>query len=204
MRLRFCGIFLEKSVPQDPSAVTQPSRAAVVLEICIGIVFTAAAGYIALDMPRLVQQGGIPEAQSILQLSPVFFPELSFALTCLVSAIFLVQSVRRLRGARRVEGGGGRSFRNVTVMCVLVIAYALFLAVLGFGIATLLALGATSYMLGTRSWWKLAAFSITTPVVIRFIFERVLYISLPLSSIGFLTNMEQSLMKFLVKLLLGG
>jgi hypothetical protein len=189
---------------QDPSANTQRPRSAVILEICIGVVFTAAAGYIALDMPRLVQQGGAQEAQSMLQLSPVFFPELSFSLTFLVSLIFLVQSVRRLPGAVRIEGSSGKNYWNVAVMCALVIIYASLLPLLGFGIATLLALGVTSYMLGARSWWRLAAFSVLTPVVIRFIFERVLYISLPLSSIGFLTNMEQSLMKFLVRLLLRG
>ena len=203
---RSCGISSEENVPaENSSPITQPSRAAVILEICVGVVFTAAAGYIALAMPGLVRQEGMQEAQTFLHLSPVFFPQLSFALTCLISALFLVQAARRLPPAGRVAGGTAKEkYWNVAIMCVLIIVYGLLLPLLGFGFATLLALGVTSYALGTRSWWQLAAYSIVTPVIIRFIFERVLYISLPLSPIEFLTNFEQGLMKFLVVLFMRG
>jgi len=190
---------------QNSSAIEQPSRAAVILEIGIGVVFTAAAGYIALTMSSLVHQGGMVEAQDFLHLSPVFFPQLSFALTCLVSAIFLVQTALRFPAAGHVKAGGAKAnYWNVTLMCVLVIMYGLLLPLLGFGFATLIALMATSYVLGTRSLWKLAAFGIVTPVIIRLIFERVLYISLPSSSIGFLIHLEQGLMQFLAGLFMMG
>jgi hypothetical protein len=48
-----------------------------------------------------------------------------------------------------------------------------------------------------RAWLPLLAFSFVTPVLTRFIFERLLAISLPLSRYDPLAESEQALMGFL-------
>ena len=97
-----------------------------------------------------------------------------------------------------------RDYANVLVMSALILGYAVLLPVLGYGLATMLAVAATTYFLGMRSPLPLLAFSVLTPVVTRFIFERLLAISLPLCRYEPIGEIEQTIMRFLANTLMPG
>jgi len=149
-------------------------------------------------MPTFVDEGGIQQAQDFLRLSPVFFPRLSFGLTSLISIILVFRIMTTLPGREtRTLTLDGKKYLNVLIMSVLIVIYALMLPFFGYGIATLLAVAVTTYFLGMRAWLPLLAFSFVTPVLTRFIFERLLAIALPLSRYDPLAEFEQKLMGFL-------
>jgi len=180
-------------------------HAAALLELGIAIVLAVGAGYLAISMPSFVHEGGIQEAQDFIQLTPVFFPRVSFALTSVISVILLFRLLRAAPGLHVL----GFSFRaseyaGVLAMSALVVGYAAVLPFLGYGLATMLAVAATTCFLGMRSWLPLLAFSIVTPVVTRFIFERVLAISLPLCRYEPIAEIEQAVMRFLAGILIPG
>ena len=174
------------------------------LELGLALLIAVAAGYLALKMPDFVREGGIQEAQDYVHLSSVFFPRLSFALTSIFAAILVIRSWKALPppSAWRVSLAGYRYVR-ITVMGGVIVVYGMLIPGLGYGIATALAVGATAFYLGLRNWLALLAFSLATPVVTRFVFERLLSISLPLPANETLALLEQSLMRLLFNLLVG-
>jgi hypothetical protein len=189
----------------EESPIWQGRQAAALLELGIAVLIAIGAGYLAVAMPTLVDKGGIEEAHEFVQLSPVFFPRLSFGLTSLMSCVLAFRMLRGFPGghAFRFPFPATR-YRDVLIISVLVIVYGLLLPFLGYGFATLLAVAATTYFLGMRSWLPLLAFSFVTPVATRFIFERLLAISLPLSRYEPLAEVEQELMRFLAGIFIWG
>lgn len=168
------------------------------MELGLAIIIAGISIFIVIMMPALVHEGGIQEAQDFLRLTPVFFPRLSFGLTGLISIILIIRLVKALPAQTRLIPAIDRTkVFGVLVMSVLIVLYGSLLPVLGYGFATLLAAGITSYFLGLRSWPQLLAFSLLTPIVTRLIFERLLAISLPLSPYEPLALFEQNLMRFL-------
>lgn len=185
----------------EPSIGRTPAPEAV-LELALALVITIAAGYLALDMPSLVQQGGIEEAHDFIHLSSVFFPRLSFALTSIIGLCLIFRNVRDMQAAGLPRIAiDYRKYLRVLAVVALLLAYGSLLSPLGYGIATLLAAAAMAYFLGLRSWIALVAFSVTTPLVTRFVFERLLAISLPLSRYEPLAELEQDLMRVVTGLL---
>lgn len=182
----------------EESPIGQEGPAAARLELGIAILIALGAGYLAVAMPTFVDEGGIQQAQDFLRLSPVFFPRLSFGLTSLISIILVIRILKTLPGREtRTLTLDGKKYLNVLIMSVLIVIYALMLPFFGYGFATLLAVAVTTYFLGMRAWLPLLAFSLVTPVLTRFIFERLLAISLPLSRYDPLAEFEQELMGFL-------
>lgn len=189
----------------EGSSIGQGRDATAILELALALIIAIAAGYLGLAMPSMVQEGGMQEARDFVHLSSVFFPRLSFGLTSLISFILVFRILAGLRvtGFPRLAFDATKYLR-VLIVSVLVIIYGLLLPSLGYGIATLLAIAAMTYFLGTRSWLALLAFSVATPVITRFIFERLLAISLPLSRYEPLAALEQDLMRLLSGLLITG
>lgn len=178
------------SGPADPEPIA--------LELGLAILIAVISLFIVIRMPALVQQGGIQEAQDFLRLTPVFFPRLSFGLTGLISVVLIVRLIRTLPTRQRLMPVIDRQkVTGVLIMSILIVVYGLMLPFVGYGFATLLAAAVTAYYLGLRSWPRLLAFSLVTPVVTRLIFERLLAISLPLSPYEPLAQFEQNVMRFL-------
>ena len=61
-------------------------------------------------------------------------------------------------------------------------------------------MGGMTVFLGTRVWWQIIAFGVLVPVAIRFIFERLLSISLPNAVFEKLEAIEEALMQLLLQL----
>ena len=189
----------------EQSPLWHGRHAAALLELGIAVLVTVGAGYLAIAMPRFVHEGGIQETQDFIRLTPVFFPRLSFGLTSIVSFLLVVRLFRAAPGfdALRVSFRAS-DYSDVLVMSGLIVGYTMLLPFLGYGLATMIAVAATTYLLGVRAPLPVIAFSVLTPVVTRFIFERLLAISLPLCRFEALAELEQALMRILAEIFIPG
>lgn len=191
------------SDPIDENGNAVASRPIIRLNVAFAAIITVLAFTLFVTIPYLIPLGGIPGAQTDFQtLSPIFFPRLTFALTAVFGFTFLISNIRRLPSAvpGKVYSDEGALVRVVTFYCV-TLAYAFLLPLLGFVIPTILLLGGGAMFFGLRSWWQVLSFSLVLPVVIRFVFERLLAISLPVSAFEPIENSEEALMQFLTSLI---
>jgi len=189
----------------EESPLWHRRHAAAVLELGIAIVIAVGAGYLAIAMPSFVHEGGFREAQDFIRLTPVFFPRVSFGLTSVISVILLLRLLRAAPGPHVLRFSfRANEYAGVLAMSALIVGYAVLLPFLGYGLATMLAVAATTCFLGMRSWLPLLAFSVLTPVVTRFRFERLLAISLPLCRYEPIAELEQALMRFLAGIFIPG
>ena len=178
-----------------------PTLALARLDVAVAAFITLAGAWLSIAMPRLVVTGGMREAQEFINLSPVFFPRVAFGLMAALGLIHLVRAVRRLPQA--VPAGPvdwTEKYRNPLLVGAFVLLYAVLLPSLGFTAATLLGIAAVTFTLGSRKWWEILPISLLAPLVVRFVFERLLLISLPRSSFEFIARPEEALMQFLVGL----
>jgi len=180
-----------------------PSRPFALLEAGLAIFMTCAAIALTYTMPELIAEGGIPAAQDFLRLSPVFFPELTFGVLSALGVVYSAIALRQLAAAGPSgEDLGTDILGRVIIVFVLSMLYPVIMPWFGYGLTTLLLVGAMTVFLGNRVWWQVLLFSAGTPVLIRFIFERLLKISLPSADIDAIDAVEEALMQFLSRLLL--
>jgi hypothetical protein len=175
------------------------------LETGIAFLLTLFSAGLSLFMPQLVQSGGIVAAQSFITLSPVFFPRLAFALLAIMGLSYFLKSVRQLSGpsASPVLDRSDR-FLRAGLMLLVVVIYALLVSSLGFILSSMLMTLLVSAYLGLTNPLALCSVTVVIPILIRFIFERLLLISLPRSEFELIAGMEDALMKFLSTILLVG
>ncbi len=173
-------------------------------EIGLAVLLTLSAAGLSFFMPDLIAIGGIPAAHDVTTLSPIFFPRMAFGLLGILCFTYFVRTVRQLAAARP---GPDRDMQDrllrAGLMIVIAAAYSYLVTELGYGASTLLMTAVVSFYLGLRQWWVILTVSVLVPVVIRFIFERLLLISLPRGNIEFIAGIEDGIMKFLVSILLG-
>lgn len=180
-----------------------PSRPFALLEAGLAILLTCTAIALTFAMPELIAEGGISAAQDFLRLSPVFFPEVTFGVLSALGLIFTASALRQLSAAEpSTEELGTDILRRVVFVFVISLLYPFILPWLGYGLTTALLIGSMTLFLGNRVWWQVLLFSVATPVVIRFVFERLLKISLPSAEIDAIDGVEEALMQFLARLLL--
>ncbi len=188
----------------DGESQNAPSPAMLRLEICLAAGMMLLSAGFAVFMPYLIATGGISAAQDFLRLTPVFFPRLAFAVLTALCAFYLLDAWRRARHIQSAANPGEAArFRRGVLMIVIIAAYSLLVSALGYGLSTLLMAGAVIWYLGIRKIWIVASVSIVMPIVVRFIFERLLLISLPRSDYEAIAVVEDVIMKFLSGLFLG-
>ena len=112
-------------------------------------------------------------------MSPYLFPLLLSAFTVLVSLSLLLEAVHELRAAAKEDGKGKMNLKNVAVVMLLCIAYAVLLPHLGFIFASMLFLAALIWFLGEQKIWLLAAISVVMPLLLYVIFGVLLSVRLP-------------------------
>ena len=175
------------------------------LEVGLAALLTCIAGSLSIFMPKLIATGGIPAAKDVTTLSPIFFPRVAFGLLSLLCLNYLGKSVMRLREVSSGISGDGDAdrFSRAALMMTIAAGYAYFVTVLGFGLATLIMTAIVTVFLGLRQWWAVLSVSVLAPIVIRFIFERLLLISLPRSEFEFIAAIEDGIMKFLTSIFFG-
>jgi hypothetical protein len=168
------------------------------LEAVLAAALTLIAAALSIFMPNLIATGGIPAAQDVTTLSPIFFPRLAFGLLTLLCLKYLGQSILKLRD---ISGGGmtddADRFLRAALMMAIAAGYAYFVTEVGYGLSTLIMTAVIAVFLDLRKWWTIVSVSILVPIVIRFIFERLLLISLPRGEYEFIAGIEDEIMKFL-------
>ncbi|MBI2178998.1 MAG: tripartite tricarboxylate transporter TctB family protein [Candidatus Tectomicrobia bacterium] len=178
-----------------------PSRALALLEVWVSALIALAGAGLGIAMPSMVLEGGIREAQEFMRLTPVFFPRLAFGVMAVLGLVQLARAIRRLPGAAPATGEGWISkYQNPIVAAALIIAYAYLIPWLGFSAAGFAGIAAITVAIGSRSWREILPIALLSPLVIRFVFERLLLISLPRSPIDLIAAPEEALMQFLVRL----
>ncbi|MCY4381632.1 MAG: tripartite tricarboxylate transporter TctB family protein [Nitrospinae bacterium] len=188
----------------DEESTSAPSPTMLRLEVYLAGGMTLLAAGFAVFMPYLIASGGITSAQEFLRLSPIFFPELAFAVLAVLCAFYTLDAWRRARYVRSAaDTNEAERFIRGAKMIVIVAAYSLLVSALGYGLSTLLMAGAVIWYLGIRQIWIVASVSILMPIVVRFIFERLLLISLPRSDYEAIAVVEDAIMKFLSGVFLG-
>ena len=188
----------------DGEPQNTPSPMMLRLEICLAAAMMLLSVGFAAFMPYLIATGGISSAQDFLRLTPVFFPRLAFAVLAALCAFYLINA---WRSARNIQSAANPDeavrFRRGVVMITVIAAYSLLVSALGYGLSTLLMAGAVIWYLGIRQIWIVASVSVLMPIVVRFIFERLLLISLPRSDYEAIAVVEDAIMKFLSGIFLG-
>ncbi|MBI3025401.1 MAG: tripartite tricarboxylate transporter TctB family protein [Candidatus Tectomicrobia bacterium] len=175
-----------------------PSAALARLDVAVAALVALAGAALSVAMPRLVLEGGIREAQDFTRLTPVFFPRLAFGVMAVLGLIQLVRSVRRLPGAAPATGESWiTKYQNPFVVAALIVAYAYLIPWLGFSAAGFAGLAFLIIALGGRGWREILPFALLAPLVVRFVFERLLLISLPRASFEVIATPEEVLMQFL-------
>ncbi len=122
------------------------------------------------------------------------------AVICVPYAINAVRGLAKSNEAHTLEDLV--RLKRAGFMVVIAIGYAASISWLGFVLATMLMALIVSYFLGLRKPWAYLPGVVLAPIVIRFVFERLLYIALPRSEIEFVAAIEDALIKFLVTVLL--
>lgn len=178
-----------------------PSRAMALLEVWVSALIALAGAGLSIAMPSMVLEGGIREAQEFMRLTPVFFPRLAFGVMAVLGLIQLARAIRRLPGAAPSTGEGWiTKYQNPIVAAALVVIYAYLIPWLGFSAAGFAGITALTVAIGSRSWREILPIALLSPLVIRFVFERLLLISLPRASFEVIAVPEEALMQFLVRL----
>ncbi len=174
------------------------------LEVLLAALLTCSAAGLAIFMPSLIASGGIKSSQDFITLSPIFFPRLAFGILALICLGYAVNAVRQLRpGSLSFGTDEADRFTRAGLMMVVAVFYAFLVAWLGFIPSTMVMTAVVTIFLGITSPLALLPGTIFIPIVIRFIFERLLLIALPRSEIEFIAVIEDSLMKFLSSTFLG-
>ena len=178
-----------------------PSPALARLDVAVAAFIALAGAALSIAMPLMVLEGGIREAQEFMRLSPVFFPRVAFGVMAVLGLIQLVRSIRRLPGAAPATGEGWISkYQNPILVSALIIAYAYVIPWLGFSAAGFAGLSLLIIALGGRGWREVLPFAVLAPLVVRFVFERLLLISLPRAFFEVISVPEEALLQFLSRL----
>lgn len=185
----------------NPEATSRPQ---IILGLAVSAVISIVAVYLFVAIPDLIPRGGIAMAQIDFQtLSPIFFPRLTFALLAGLGVTYFISNLNLLHkstdGTLFKEPG---VLRRVAILYAIAVAYPILLPWLGFMIPTIFLMGGISLFLGTRVWWQVLSFAFLTPIVIRFVFERLLAISLPHAAFSKIESAEEALMQLLASIFL--
>jgi hypothetical protein len=174
------------------------------LDIVVTGLICLAAAALAILMPQLVESGGISIGRSYATMSASLIPRLIFGVLAVFAAIATVAAVGRYRNIETVSPGDEFDrFSRAAFVALVILFYALTVTWLGFILATMIVAAVVSYFLGLRNPLAFIPGVVIVPIVIRFIFERMLFISLPRSRIEAIGQIEDQLMRFLAENLLG-
>lgn len=174
------------------------------LDVIVTALICIAAGLLSIMMPRLVESGGIEIGRSYATMSASLIPRTIFGALAVVAAVATIAAFNRLRRFDTTNPGDElERFGRAAIVALIILAYALTVTWLGFILATMIVAVVLSYFLGLRNPLAFIPGVVIVPVLIRFIFERLLLISLPRSRIESIGQIEDQLMRFLVDTLLG-
>jgi hypothetical protein len=180
----------------DAAVALSPLMARV--DIAVAAVLALVAAAITLAMPMLIASGGIDTERDFSTLSSALIPRLAFGCLTVLAIVAMVQAVETVKGGiagSRIDEVG--RMQRAAVAALIAFAYAASVTWLGYILSTMLMTAAMAYYLGLRNPLTFIPGVIVVPVLIRFVFERLLLISLPRSSIESIGAVEDAVLRFL-------
>lgn len=169
------------------------------LDVVVTSLICLVAALLAVIMPSLVISGGIVIGRSYSTMSPSLIPRVIFGVLAVVAAFAAVAAYRRLRQlATESPGDEFDRFIRAGFVALVILFYALTVTWLGYILATMMVAAVISYFLGLRNPLAFVPGVLIAPILIRFVFERLLLISLPRSRIESVGEIEDAIIRFLV------
>jgi len=173
------------------------------LDVAVAALLTLTAATITVAMPKLIASGGIDIERDFATMSAALIPQIAFGVLALLSAVVLVSAVQTVRsGVGQPRAAELSGLRRAAIALIIAILYALCVTWLGYILATMLMTAAMAGYIGLRNPLTFIPGVIIIPIAIRFVFERLLLISLPQSSIESIGVVEDAVMRFLAYTLL--
>ena len=168
------------------------------VDIAVAALLALIGAALTVAMPMLIASGGIDTERDFTTLSPALIPRLAFGALTVLAIIALVPAVQAVRsgiGPRRLEEPS--RMQRAGVAALIAVAYAASVTWLGYILATMLMTAVMASYLGLRNPLAFIPGAIIVPVVIKFVFERLLLISLPRSSIEGVGLIEDAVLRTL-------
>jgi len=173
------------------------------LDVIVTALICIAAALLSIMMPRLVESGGIDIGRSYATMSASLIPRVIFGVLAVFAAVATVAAFNRFRQHTTTSPGDELDrFSRVAFVALVILVYALTVTWLGFILSTMIVAAVISYFLGLRNPLAYIPGVVIVPIVIRFVFERLLFISLPRSRIESVGHIEDQIIRFLVENLL--
>jgi hypothetical protein len=171
------------------------------LDVAVAAALALIGAALTVAMPRLIASSTIDTARDFATLSPALIPRMAFgllAVLAVIAAVMALQAAREGGGRPRAEEPG--RLRRAGIAALIAVAYAASVTTLGYILATMLMTAVMSFYLGLRNPLLFIPGVIVVPVAIKFIFERLLLISLPRSSIEGIGVVEDAVLRVLTQM----
>jgi hypothetical protein len=198
----------DPSGPADPSAAEIDAAVAFSpllarADVVVAAIIALIAATLTVAMPMLIASGGIDTERDFATLSPALIPRLAFGCLTVLAIVALIPAVETMRsgvGQPRPEELG--RLQRAGIAIAITVAYALCVPWLGYILATMVMTAAMAWYLGLRNPLAFIPGVIVIPILIRFVFERLLLISLPRSSIESIGLIEDAVLRYLTHMVL--
>jgi Tripartite tricarboxylate transporter TctB family len=173
------------------------------LDVVVAAIVALLAATITVVMPSLIASGGIDTERDFATLSAALIPRIAYGILTLLAVIVMISAIQTVRsGVGRPRENELAGLRRAGIAAIIAVAYAASLTWLGYILATMLMTAAMAFYLGLRNPLTFIPGVIIIPVAIRFVFERLLLISLPRSSIESVGFVEDAVLRFLAHIFL--
>ena len=182
----------------DIDAVVAFSPLMARLDVAVAAILALGAATMAVAMPMLIASGGIETERDFATLSPALIPRLAFGCLTILAIFALIPAVQTVRGGAGQPRADERGrLQRAGIAAAIAVGYALTVTWLGYILATMVMTAVMAYYLGLRSPLAFIPGVIVVPILIRFVFERLLLIALPRSSIESIGVVEDAVLRFL-------
>lgn len=173
------------------------------LDVAVAAIFAVIGATLTVAMPALIDTGGIETERDFTTLSPAHIPRMAFGALTVLAIIAIIPAVETVRsGIGRRRADEWSRLRRAGVATLIAVAYAASVTILGYIPATMLMTAVMAWYLGLRNPLAFVPGVLVIPVAIKFVFERLLLISLPRSEIESIGLVEDAVLRFLSKLLI--
>jgi hypothetical protein len=168
------------------------------VDVAVAAIVAFLAATVTVAMPKLIASGGIDTERDFATMSPALIPQIAFGTLTVLAIIVLISAIQTVRsGIGRPRAAELSGLRRAGIAAIIVVAYALSVTWLGYILSTMLMTAAMAGYLGLRNPLTFIPGVIIIPITIRFVFERLLLISLPRSSIESVGIVEDAVLRFL-------
>jgi Tripartite tricarboxylate transporter TctB family len=173
------------------------------VDVAVAAIVALIAITVTIAMPSLIASGGIDTERDFATMSPALIPRIAYGILTVLAVIVMISAIQTVRsGVGRPRENEIAGLRRAGIGAIIAVAYAASLTWLGYILATMLMTAAMAFYLGLRNPLTFIPGVIIIPVAIRFVFERLLLISLPRSSIESVGFVEDAVLRFLAHIFL--